>query len=732
MNLFTNSLIEWNDTKNTQRILHNDGEFIAAINIFSGKGMPEIWRYDELKGAFLNGSFRILEKDPYTHFLIPETEISEKHKRRRDIAWELIREIIEAPNLEVFNPRIRGKLIAQTAKKNNKDTKTIYRLLERYWKGGMTKNSLLPRFKNCGGKGKSRTVKSTKVKKLGRWSSLSKTLGENRGIPITTEIKRYFQRGLKEFYGNQKRKSLRLTYQLILENYFHIGYEFKGDIKVYILPSADKLPSFNQFRHYYETEYKDPINESKSRQGEINFQLRYRELLGNSTEMAFGPGSLFQIEATLVDLYLVSSFDRTKIIGRPVLYLIVDVFSRVIVGMAVLLEGPSWLGAMLALDNAMSDKVAFCAEYGIEISPEQWNCHHLPKAILADRGEFEGYNADTLVSSLGIIIHNTAPYRADLKAIVERQFRILNEKFVHFEPGAVVKHRDRGEKDYRLDAVLTINEFRTLMIAHILNHNRGRHLKYYRKDEFMIADKVERFPIDLWNWGIQNRTGYLRTLPCDVVRMNLLPRREISVTTQGLHFERELYYSCDPLLEAGLMMRKRGRKSPKVTIAYDPRTTDYIYLPSSDNCEVTICPLTPAAKTFLGRDLYEARAYFNEETQDTELSRTRQIQSQAEFHAISNHVTKNAIEKAEEAYERTGDLPKSQRTNGIRDNRALEREIDRKNNSWEFGQNSSINEISNSNGHHLENQSSEETHVSPLSNADRIREIRNRKKGGKK
>jgi hypothetical protein len=61
----------------------------------------------------------------------------------------------------------------------------------------------------------------------------------------------------------------------------------------------------------------------------------------------------------------------------------------------------------------------------------------------------------------------------------------------------------------------------------------------------------------------------------------------------------------------------------------------------------------------------------------------------------------------------------------------LEREIDRKNNSWEFGQNSSINEISNSNGHHLENQSSEETHVSPLSNADRIREIRNRKKGGK-
>jgi len=448
--------------------------------------------------------------------------------------------------------------------------------------------------------------------------------------------------------------------------------------------------------------------------------------------MAFGPGSLYQIDATIVDLYLVSSFDRTRIIGRPVLYLVVDVFSRMIVGMAVLLEGPSWLGAMLALDNAMSEKAAFCAEYGVEISPEQWNCHHLPKAILADRGEFEGYNADTLVFSLGITIHNTASYRADLKAIVERQFKILNEKFVHFEPGAVIKHRERGEKDYRLDAVLTINEFRTLMIAHILNHNQSRYLKHYRKDEFMIADKVARFPIDLWNWGMENRTGHLRTLSRDVIRMNLLPRKEISVTPQGLHFERELYYSCDPLLEAGLMMRKRGRKSPKVTIAYDPRTTDYIYLPGSDKREVTICPLTPAAKTFLGRDLYEARAYFNEETQDAELSQTRQIRSEAEFHAINNHVTENAIEKAGEAHEKAGDLPKSQRTRGVRGNRALENELDRKNNRWEFGQNKTANKVSSSNGHNLENLGSEENYVVPLSNADRIREIRNQKKGGRK
>lgn len=732
MNLFVNSIIEWNDNETTERILYNDGEFVVTINIFSHSGLPTIHKFDTIKGAFLNNSFRFLEKDPFIERLIPESRITEKHKKYRDEAWEVIREIIELSGLRAFDSNVRGKLIADIAERKRKDKKTIYRLLEKFWKCGMTKNALLPKFKNCRARGKSKTGKSVSEKKLGKWSAASIALGENRGIRITDEIKRYFQRGLKKFYETQQKKSLQLTYQLILETYFHIGYEFKGDIRVPILPPSEELPTFRQFRYYYETEYKNPIRETKFRQGEINFQLQYREILGNSTDMAFGPGSLYQIDATIVDLYLVSSFDRTRIIGRPVLYLVVDVFSRMIVGMTVLLEGPSWLGAMLALDNALSDKVSFCAEYGIEISPEKWNCHHPPKAILADRGEFEGYNADTLVFSLGIIVHNTSPYRADLKAIVERQFRILNEKFVHFEPGAVIKHRQRGERDYRLDAKLTLNEFRTLMIAHILDHNNNRYLKSYRKDEFMIADKVGRYPVSLWNWGMQNRTAHLRTLPREVVRINLLPRREITVTPQGLHFERELYYSCPALLQAGLMMRKRGRKAPKVTVAYDPRTTDYIYLPSLDNREVTVCPLTPAAKTFLGRDLYETQTYFNEETQDSEFSRTQQIQSQAEFHAIQNHVTENAIEKSEEAHERVGYLSKTKRTGSIRVNRAEELEIDRRNNSWELGQNNSINVSPKLDEHLPKNQEAGEAYVKPLSNADRIREIRNRKKGDRK
>ena len=66
---------------------------------------------------------------------------------------------------------------------------------------------------------------------------------------------------------------------------------------------------------------------------------------------------------------------------------------------------------MMALDNMVADKVEFCKQYGIDITPEQWPTHHLPEIIIADRGEFEGYSVDNLINNLNIKIENTTAYR---------------------------------------------------------------------------------------------------------------------------------------------------------------------------------------------------------------------------------------------------------------------------------------------------------------------------------
>jgi len=80
----------------------------------------------------------------------------------------------------------------------------------------------------------------------------------------------------------------------------------------------------------------------------------------------------------------------------------------------------------MALANTTPDKVKFCAQYGIEIEPEQWVCSHLPQKLLADRGELEGNKPNQLIDVLGVDVENTSPYRADWKGIIEQQFRLIN------------------------------------------------------------------------------------------------------------------------------------------------------------------------------------------------------------------------------------------------------------------------------------------------------------------
>ncbi|MEK5790037.1 transposase, partial [Acinetobacter johnsonii] len=83
-----------------------------------------------------------------------------------------------------------------------------------------------------------------------------------------------------------------------------------------------------------------------------------------------------------------------------------------------------------------------------------------------------------------IRIENTAPYRGDLKPIVERYFRTIQTKFKPFASGVVqqVKEKKRGGSDYRLDSTLTITEFKQIIIGSILAHNTSHQLTTYDRD----------------------------------------------------------------------------------------------------------------------------------------------------------------------------------------------------------------------------------------------------------
>ena len=421
-------LIEWqaavdwataSEPRRVERVLWLDAErqTVITIDIFAHGAMPTLCLHNDLIRALTSGGARILTTDPYAELRRRDQDITTSQRQRRDEAWRVLGPLIAEHNVELLlHSNLRGLLIRECAARAGLSKAVIYKYLRRYWQAGRTPNALLPAFDKCGGRGKRRHPKSDmqEAAKLGRPSARAVNSGRRLGVRITPEIERKFERGVKQFYETRAERSLRDAYQLTLEAFFHDGYTLIAGTPVPVLPIAEDLPSFGQFRYWYDKR-RDVQRADKARRGERAYNLTGRALLGDSTQMASGPGSLYQIDATIGDIYLVSSFDRTRIIGRPVIYVCIDVFSRLVTGIAVTLEGPSWLGAMLALDNVAENKVAFCAGYGIEITDEMWPCHHLPEALLADRSEFEGYDADNLVGSLGVSIHNTPPYRADWK-----------------------------------------------------------------------------------------------------------------------------------------------------------------------------------------------------------------------------------------------------------------------------------------------------------------------------
>lgn len=698
-NLYVNDLIEWLDDSGettVERIVWLDENYILAFlfDINTNKGMPYPKRISEIEDAIAEGYALKLKSDPWLK-IVTEDNLSEKEKEIRNRAWDVISELVQQEP-DIYERAIRGSLvnkaIADSPEKIIK--KTIYGYLRKYWQRGKTKNALLPDYYNSGGRGKTKNYSSGK--KRGRPRKYNKTAKIGKGVNITEEDRRIFRIAIAKFYNNRKKNYLTTAYKLMLKEYYAEETIFDANgVKKSILIPPEKRPTLTQFRYWYNKEHKDIKKTTISRRGSRAFALENRAILGTSKQETIGPGSRYQIDATVTDVYLVSKYNRNWIIGRPVVYVVIDVFSRMITGVYVGLEGPSWLGMMMALVNAATDKVKFCAEYGIEIEEEEWLTHHIPDAILGDRGELAGKNVETSIDNLGIRIENAAPYRADWKGLVERHFRIIHDRVKPFLPGYVdVDFTQRGGKDYRLDAKLDLDQFTRIIIHLIRYHNNEHHLQEYSREEMMIADDVLAIPQELWQWGITNRSGRLRTIPEDIVKLNLMPADKATITPKGIRFK-QLYYTCEKATREQWFERARSRSMTReeklLNISYDPRKPNIIYLRSPDGRDFEKCFLIDPDHKYVDKSIYEIEYLQEYEKQQQQVSQGQQIQKEVDLMAEIENEVKQAQLLTEAVQDQT--LSNNQKVKGIRDNRAFEKEKRRQEEAFELGQNESSSPV---------------------------------------
>ena len=304
--------------------------------------------------------------------------------------------------------------------------------------------------------------------------------------------------------------------------------------------------------------------------GERKFLLRHRGVTGR--HKVSGPGAHYAIDSTPADVYVVSSINRSQTVGRPTIYLLIDYFSKLIVGVHVTLEHASYRSAALAIENAASDKTEFCAQFGMKILPEQWPAQHLPGAIMADRGELKGPIAAPIHDTLAIRLDNTPPYRADMKGLIERTFGYLNDELLHQLPGRVEKDATRGDKKPPEEARITIEELTRAVIKWILMRNQSA-IEDFRTPEG--AEEIEPTPLGLWSWGVSNANSNLRRFPSENLKAALLPKAEATITRRGIRLKKN-FYTCATAVENQWFVTINGQA--RITCHYDPRNASVIYL----------------------------------------------------------------------------------------------------------------------------------------------------------
>ncbi|WP_182375318.1 Mu transposase C-terminal domain-containing protein [Pseudomonas putida] len=634
----------------------NGSAFVIQFSMSPTK--PWLVNIETLQQELDAGVIQISVEQQPKFLLRSEDELSEKEKTSRERRWHLIEGLVSdrSPG-EILGTRHFGETVSKHADLMRVDRRVIYRLLFRYWSLGGIKNSLLTDSSNIG-KSKNRVITKT----LGRPPKYLGVIHSDRAIQLRERDFKAINIAY-DLYASNKFGTLTKAYNWMLGNFYSAKLPDgkPGDVIRGSHPTQRQMI-------YHGKKYRDSLYVLEARHGSIKFNKDYRELIGTSNDGLIGPCHRFEIDATIADIYLVHRIHRSWLIGRPVLYVVVDAFTRMIVGIHIGLEGPSWEGARHALYNAFTKKTEFCKRYNIAIREEDWPCHYLPSEISADRAELLSGAAEAMSNTLGVTLKIAPPFRPDWKAIVESRFKLINSQLdLKFIPGGVnARRQERGDRDTELDATLDLDQFTEIVIRAVLNHNKNLRVPHILSPK-MIADEVRPTPLDIWNWSQSNSALNAKTKSPDALKISLLPSCEAPIKRGGIQFKKMLY-TCSLAKMNNWAAKSHNGRTLYTRVWYDPNSAENVWIRDGGNFQPLELQPQYAIK-FKGHRLEEIEDILSTITQISPDEAHERTQDDINLQRQRDEIIKNAKKMKKE---QNTTLTKTKFKENIRDKRAAE------------------------------------------------------------
>ena len=610
------------------------------------------------------------------HFRREMTDLTEAEKRSLEKGKVVIRHL--STNLDFMRAlehRMLGRYVADIVKTLNKGRSEsspqatrdyVYQVLYRFWLFGCMQEALIGDTKNCGAKGKYR---NPSPKKRGRPRKIV-VLGhtpEKIGSNTSKEVRDLIWLSWEAYATKQK--GYVGAYRKMVEVHYCDWEQDKNGFW-HPIRREENIPSLETFRYYIKRRYERTELLRKLIPDHLWMKTN-KALQGKEFHSLFGPTQRYMIDATVADVYLVSSFNPFWLIGRPIVYFVRDVWSGMIVGLHVALEGPSWDTARMAIYNAFSPKGEYLRAFGFRhLTDDDWPCAHACTSLIHDRGEVLSIPSTDSANELGLELIPCPPYAAEMKGSIETTFNWNNKETVHWLPGAVIaRQKERGTRDYRLDAKLTLYQFTRILISGILTFNRTHDVSN-RITGPLAGLKIDATPINLWSWGLENLHGSPLQYDKDQLYKTLLPQGLASIHADGVHFSGKTY-SGSSLDQSLWRESARAFGVKKIKCRHDPNDPYQIHILNASTNLFETLRLLPGERV-------------------PEQSRWEELVDQAEFLKSEKFLTAEdklvdriahrkfidaEVKIAKQA--RKNSIPpvsKREHTNNIRENRKLEQE----------------------------------------------------------
>jgi hypothetical protein len=634
---------------------------VITIDLSDERSVPVHHSATEIEDEITSGRAKLCGPVVAPASLRPE--LSEKQIEGRDRRWNIIgKAVLDEPR--IYEAAGWAALVRDLVEQGH-CRNSVVSWIQMYWRGGKTRNALVGNWHKCGAKGVERPGGPVK---LGR----PRKRGPLPGVNMNREYRRLAVAVIWREWKNNSKLKLTSAFEIFSDEFHEEVYtDGKKDPAWELKPEYRKTgsPTIRQFRYLFNQI--DGIYLRRAKRTPRIYDLNDRALPGSVTAETMGPGSRYIIDATILNVYVRSRINRKRIVGRPVLYLVIDVWSRMIVGMYIGIENASWRCAAMAIANVVEDKVEFCRRYGIEIDPWEWPNAGLCGTLLGDNGEVASKIINSIIQHVNTKVETHGPYRADQKGLLEKMFDVVPAKIGEYLPGWVhPDFRQRGVEDYRLASALDIEDITKIAILAVVNRSNNVTLKKYDRDAGMPSAEVAPYPSDIWRWGIANRSGRFIQIPPQVLRFRLMEEATAKIDAHGLRF-RGTWYLSDEMIARGWLDRARP-KSFDVKISYDPRDANVVYL-HLDGTEFgyEVCSINRARSR-----AYEDMCFWEVDKEEDD---RLEVLAEAVPRELASSITNREWTRRimESAVERTGKSSESrtEQIRGIVENRAAERRL---------------------------------------------------------